>query len=101
MFHMKQKGAHMIHLPQTGDSGNLRTSHQASGGRHLAPAMPGYPIRVCIWEQHSAEAGGWRLTEVFEARDFAEAEFEALEVCTEPYPDGVSAMHYVIGEVAS
>jgi hypothetical protein len=77
----------------------MNTSQQAAGARHLAPADRAFPFRVLIWECRSL-LDVWVLTEVFEMATFAEAENEALETCTEPYADGVVAMHYVIGEVA-
>ena len=76
----------------------MNTSLQAASARHLAPATSGFPFRVLIWECRSL-LDVWVLAEVFEMPTFAEAEEEALGICTEPYPDGVTAMHYVIGEV--
>lgn len=75
----------------------MNTSAQTSGGRHLAPADKAYPFRALVWE---CRWGEWRVAEIFEWETFAGAEMAALETCTEPYPDGVTAMHYVIGEVA-
>lgn len=75
----------------------MNTSLQAAGGRHLAPAVPNYPFRVMIWE---CRGDLWKLAEVYEWETLAGAELVALDTCTEPYPDGVTAMHYVIGEVA-
>lgn len=75
----------------------MNTSMQAAGARHLAPATSDYPFRVLIWERRSL-LDVWVLAQVFEMATFDEAEAEALETCTEPYPDGVTAMHYVIGE---
>lgn len=76
----------------------MNTSAQAAGGRHLAPANPNYPWRVVIFQE---DALGWWRSSVFEMASFAEAEFEAMDICTEPYDRGVTAMHYVIGEVAN
>ncbi len=76
----------------------MNTSLQASGGRHLAPAVPGFPFRCTVWEYR--DPTGWRLLEVFEMPTQEMAEMYGLDACTEPYPDGVVAMHYVVGEVA-
>lgn len=75
----------------------MNTSLQAARGRHLAPATSDAPFRVLIWERRSL-LDIWVLAQVFEMATFDEAEAEALDTCTEPYPDGVTAMHYVSGE---
>jgi hypothetical protein len=77
----------------------MNASLQASGGRHLAPAVSPYIWRALVWEEIAGRE--WQLAHVFEMSSFEEAELYALEACTEPYPDGVTAMHYVIGEVAN
>jgi hypothetical protein len=78
----------------------MNTSMQAAGGRHLAPAVPGYPFRCLVWECHDGDLGPfWKLAEVFEMPTLEMAELYGLDACTEPYPIGVTAMHYVIGEV--
>jgi len=74
----------------------MNTSLQASGGRHLAPPVPEYPYRVLVWE---CRGDVWKLTEVFEWSSWDGANYMGLESCTEPWPDGVTAMHYVIGEI--
>lgn len=76
----------------------MNTSLQAACGRHLALADKSYPYRVMVWE---ARGDDWKLAEVFEWETLGGAELVALETCTEPYSDGVTAMHYVIGEVAN
>lgn len=75
----------------------MNTSLQAAGGRISAPADPDYPYRILIWE---CRGDVWKLAEVFEWSTLEGAELAALDTCTEPYPAGVTAMHYVIGEVA-
>lgn len=76
----------------------MNTSLQAAGGRHLAPADPNFRFRCLVWEQR---ADGWCLAEVFEMPTLEMADLYGLDACTEPYADGVIAMHYVIGEVAN
>lgn len=75
----------------------MNTSLQASEGRHLAPFDPVYPVRALIWECLSD--GAWRLSCVFECQTLEVAEETAMEMCTEPYEAGVTAMHFVVGEV--
>ena len=52
---------------------------------------------VVIFEEIDGE---WSVDQVFEAESYAEAEFMAFDCCTEPYAPGVTAMHFIIGEVA-
>lgn len=75
----------------------MNTSQQASGGRISAPVNDGYPFRCIVWE---CRWGEWRVAEIFEWSTFAGADLAGLETCAEPYPDGVTAMHYYVGEVA-
>jgi hypothetical protein len=75
----------------------MNTSLQASGGRHLAPLVSGYPWRAIILEE---TAIGWRRMCVFECATEAEANDTAMEMCTEPYEAGVISMHFYVGEVA-
>lgn len=75
----------------------MNVSLQASGGRHLAPFDQSYPVRALIWECLSD--GAWRLACVFECQSLEVADEMAMEMCTEPYEAGVTAMHYVVGEV--
>jgi hypothetical protein len=73
----------------------MNTSLQASGGRLYAPATTAFPWRVVVHEEID---GVWTVAQVFEAESYAEAEFEAQYICTEPFAPGVTAMHFVIGE---
>ena len=74
----------------------MSTSLQAAGGRHLAPLVPEYPYRVLVWE---CRGDVWKLAEVFEWSTWDGANYMGVEACTEPWPEGVTAMHYVIGEI--
>lgn len=76
----------------------MNTSLQASGGRHLAPAVSPYVWRALVWKERFGE---WRLDIVFDMPSFAEAEFHALEEVTAEWDCGVTAMHFIIGEVAN
>ncbi len=77
----------------------MNTSMQASHGRQMAPAVAPYVWRALIWKERFGE---WFLDMVFDMTSFAEAEHEALEEVTDPdcWGHGVTAVHYVIGEVA-
>lgn len=74
----------------------MNASPQAIG-RVLWPRDHNYPWRVMIWEERGTE---WRLIEVFEEKSFAYAEEQGMNCCTEPWAEGVTAMHYYVGEVA-
>jgi len=74
---------------------NMTLSQQATGRQF--PRADAYPFRVMVWE---ARGEDWTLTEIFEWETLAGAELAGLETCTEPYPAGVTAMHYYVGEVA-
>lgn len=75
----------------------MNTSLQASGGRHLAPASEPCLWRVLVWAER---ADGWRLEMVFDDVSEADADDGGLDATTEPWADGVIAMHYVVGRVA-
>lgn len=80
----------------------MNTSIQAAGGRHLAPADTANPFRCLVWECRIGLLGPfWTLAEVFEMPTLEIAELYGLDACTEPYPAGVIAMHYVAGEVGN
>lgn len=76
----------------------MNTSHQAAGGRHLAPAVPPYIWRALIWQ---CEGDDWKLLYVYEMSDRERLEIDALDTVTEQWEPGVTAMHYVIGEVGN
>lgn len=74
----------------------MNTSQQATDRNF--PRNEAYPWRVTVWERDALRL--WSIASIFEMQTFAEAEFEAMVVCSEPYGPGIIAMHYVIGEVA-
>lgn len=74
----------------------MNTSLQAAGGRHLAPAVSPYVWRALVWAERNSE---WRLDMVFDVSSNEEAELLALDAVTEPWESGVTAMHFIIGEV--
>lgn len=76
----------------------MNLSLQASGNRLNWPSDPAFPWRTAIFEQRAD--GTWTLSSVFEMSTAEHAEMTALEICTEPYDDGIVAMHYVVGRAA-
>lgn len=82
----------------------MMASQQAAGGRHLAPASAPYIWRALVWQENSAdywqpEHSGWKLMYVFDMATQTDAEHFALDAVAKPWDDGVTTMHYVIGEV--
>jgi len=76
----------------------MNTSQQASGGRISAPVDRNYPFRCIVLE--CDERGLWAIASIFEMATFEVADMTGMELCTEPYSPGVTAMHYYVGEVA-
>lgn len=72
-------------------------SQQAQGGRLTAPADRAFPYRCVVMQE---DHRGWMVLCIFEMRTDTEADEAGLEMCTEPYDVGVTAMHYYVGEVA-
>jgi hypothetical protein len=75
----------------------MNTSLQAAGGRHLAPAVSPFTWRALVWKERFGE---WFLDTVFDMPSFEEAEYLALEEVTGDWGHGVTATHFIIGEVA-
>lgn len=76
----------------------MRTSQQAGGNRHLAPVSAPCVWRAVVWREDRL---GYEMAYVFDMACEKDAEMFALDATTEPWEPGVTAMYYVIGEVAS